>query len=245
MIRVTVWNEFYHETISEEIRAIYPQGIHQAIADFLGKNEDMTVRTVVMDDPENGLTDEILESTDVLLWWSHVCHEKVSDLVAEKVKNRVLKGMGFIPLHSSHMCKPFRLLMGTGCTLKWREGDKERLWCCNPGHPIAEGIPESFTLEPEEMYGEHFDIPTPDDVIYISWFKGGDPDVPLPGAMVRFFISAQDTNLIRHFIMKMYKKYLQMPFAGHSRVIKGLRLTAHLYSLRSNKNVNYPALCTA
>lgn len=127
-----------------------------------------------MDDPENGLTDEILESTDVLLWWSHVCHEKVSDLVAEKVKNRVLKGMGFIPLHSSHMCKPFRLLMGTGCTLKWREGDKERLWCCNPGHPIAEGIPESFTLEPEEMYGEHFDIPTPDDVIYISWFKGGE-----------------------------------------------------------------------
>ena len=174
MIRVTVWNEFYHETISEEIRAIYPQGIHQAIADFLGKNEDMTVRTVVMDDPENGLTDEILESTDVLLWWSHVCHEKVSDLVAEKVKNRVLKGMGFIPLHSSHMCKPFRLLMGTGCTLKWREGDKERLWCCNPGHPIAEGIPESFTLEPEEMYGEHFDIHTPDDVIYISWFKWGE-----------------------------------------------------------------------
>lgn len=174
MIRVTVWNEFYHETISEEIRAIYPQGIHQAIADFLGKNEDMTVRTVVMDDPENGLTDEILESTDVLLWWSHVCHEKVSDLVAEKVKNRVLKGMGFIPLHSSHMCKPFRLLMGTGCTLKWREGDKERLWCCNPAHPIAEGIPESFTLDPEEMYGEHFDIPTPDDVIYISWFKGGE-----------------------------------------------------------------------
>lgn len=114
------------------------------------------------------------DNTDVLLWWSHVCHDKVSDATAERVKERILKGMGFIPLHSSHMCKPFRLLMGTGCTLKWREGDKERLWCCNPGHPIAEGVPESFVLDPEEMYGEHFDIPAPDDVVFISWFKGGE-----------------------------------------------------------------------
>ena len=103
MIRVTVWNEYYHETVSEEIRAVYPQGIHQTIADFLGKNEDMTVRTAVMDEPENGLTDEILDNTDVLLWWSHVCHDKVSDATAERVKERILKGMGFIPLHSSHM----------------------------------------------------------------------------------------------------------------------------------------------
>jgi len=174
MIKVTVWNEFYHETINEAVRAVYPKGIHGTIADFLGKNDDMEVRTAVMEEPEHGLTDEILDNTDVLLWWSHVCHDKVSDAVAEKVKERVLKGMGFIPLHSSHMCKPFRLLMGTGCTLKWREGDKERLWCCNPAHPIAEGIPENFTLEQEEMYGEHFDIPTPDDVVFLSWFKGGE-----------------------------------------------------------------------
>ena len=98
MIRVTVWNEYYHETVSEEIRAVYPQGIHQTIADFLGKNEDMTVRTAVMDEPENGLTDEVLDHTDVLLWWSHVCHDKVSDATAERVKERILKGMGFIPL---------------------------------------------------------------------------------------------------------------------------------------------------
>lgn len=174
MIRVTVWNEFFHETISEEIRNVYPDGLHGAIAAFLGKNDDMVVRTATMDEPENGLSEEVLDNTDVLVWWAHVCHEKVSDAVAERVKNHVLKGMGFIPLHSSHMCKPFGLLMGTGCTLKWREGDKERLWCCSPSHPIAEGVPETFALDPEEMYGEHFDIPTPDEVVYISWFKGGE-----------------------------------------------------------------------
>lgn len=174
MIRVTVWNEFFHETISEEIRRVYPDGLHGAIAAFLGKNDDMVVRTATMDEPENGLSEEVLDNTDVLVWWAHVCHEKVSDEVAERVKNHVLKGMGFIPLHSAHMSKPFCLLMGTGCTLKWREGDRERLWCCSPSHPIAEGVPETFALDPEEMYGEHFDIPTPDEVVYISWFKGGE-----------------------------------------------------------------------
>lgn len=174
MIRVTVWNEYFHETISEEVRKLYPEGIHGAIAEFLGKNEDMTVRTAVMSDPENGLTDEVLDNTDVLVWWAHVCHDKVSDAVAAKVKEHVLKGMGLIPLHSAHLSKPFQLLMGTGCTLNWREGDHERVWCCAPGHPIAEGVPASFALDPEEMYGEHFDIPTPDDVVFISWFRGGE-----------------------------------------------------------------------
>lgn len=174
MIRVTVWNEFYHETVDEGIRAVYPQGIHACIADFLRKNEDMAVRTATLSEPENGLPDAVLDDTDVLIWWSHVCMDQVSDEVANRVKNHVLRGMGFIPLHSSHLCKPFLSLMGTSCTLKWREGDKERVWCCNPGHPIAKGIPESFVLDPEEMYGERFDIPAPDDVVFLSWFRGGE-----------------------------------------------------------------------
>ncbi len=174
MIRVTVWNENYHETVSEEVRSVYPDGIHGCIAAFIGTEEDIEVRTATMDQPDNGLPEEVLGNTDVLIWWAHVCHEKVTDETAARVRDHVLKGMGFIPLHSAHMSKPFRLLMGTGCTLKWREGDKERLWCCAPSHPISKGVPEMFVLDPEEMYGEHFDIPTPDDVVYISWFKGGE-----------------------------------------------------------------------
>lgn len=174
MIKVTVWNEYTHEKNSEHVRSIYPDGIHGAIAAFLGKNEDIVVNTATLDDTECGLTEEVLKDTDVLVWWGHMAHHLVPDEVAERVQRHVLCGMGFIALHSAHMSKPFLKLVGTTGTLKWRDNDKERVWCCNPGHPIAEGIPEQFVIEPEEMYGEYFDIPQPDELIFISWFKGGE-----------------------------------------------------------------------
>ena len=174
MIRVTVWNEYLHERTDGIVKDIYPEGIHKVIADFLGKNDDMVVTTVVQDDPENGLTDEVLNNTDVLIWCAHIRHYEVSDAVVNKVKDHVLRGMGFIPLHSAHMSKPFTALMGTSGTLKWRDGDRERLWCLDPSHPIAAGVPETFVLDPEEMYGEYFDIPKPDSVVFMSWFRGGE-----------------------------------------------------------------------
>jgi len=174
-IRVTVWNEFYHEQHKESVRRVYPEGIHGALAQMLGKNEDFEIRTATLEMPEHGLSDEVLENTDVLIWWGHRRHADVSDEVAEKVKNRVLDGMGFIPLHSGHLCKPFRLLMGTVCRSKWRENDeKERIWVVEPSHPIAQGLPEFIELPKEETYGERFDIPTPDDLVFISWFSGGE-----------------------------------------------------------------------
>ncbi|MCD7035581.1 ThuA domain-containing protein [Metabacillus sp. GX 13764] len=172
-MKVTVWNENRHEQTSEEVRAVYPDGIHNAIASFLKDGHD--VRTATLDEAEHGLTDEVLENTDVLIWWGHVAHEEVADETVEKVKNRVLDGMGLIVLHSGHFSKIFKTLMGTGCDLKWREADeKERLWVVNPSHPITNGIGEYIELEKEEMYGEHFDIPTPDELVFVSWFEGGE-----------------------------------------------------------------------
>jgi len=174
MINVTVWNEYRHEKTDEEVKKIYPDGIHNCIAGFLGKEKDILVKTAALDQAEHGLTDEMLGSTDVLLWWAHMHHDEVSDEIAKKVHDRVLRGMGFIALHSSHLAKPFLRLMGTSGSLKWREGDFERLWVVSPSHPIAEGLDEHIDLEHEEMYGERFDIPTPDELIFISWFRGGD-----------------------------------------------------------------------
>ena len=174
-IRVTIWNEFFHEQHKESIRKVYPEGIHGALAKMLGKNEDFVIRTATLEMPEHGLTDEVLENTDVLIWWGHRRHADVSDEIAEKVKNRVLDGMGFIPLHSGHLCKPFKLLMGTVCRSKWRENDeKERIWVVEPSHPIAQGLPEYIELPMEETYGERFEIPTPDELVFISWFSGGE-----------------------------------------------------------------------
>jgi len=174
-IRVTIWNEFYHEQHKESIRKVYPDGIHGALAQMLGRNKDFVIRTATLEMPEHGLTDEVLDNTDVLIWWGHRRHANVSDEVAEKVKNRVLDGMGFIPLHSGHLCKPFKLLMGTVCRSKWRENDeKERIWVVEPSHTIAQGLPEYIELPAEETYGERFEIPTPDELVLISWFSGGE-----------------------------------------------------------------------
>ncbi|WP_221564590.1 ThuA domain-containing protein [Alkalihalobacillus sp. TS-13] len=173
-MNVTVWNENRHEQMNEKVREIYPEGIHGAIAQVLEK-EGFNIRTATLEEEEHGLTDEVLNSTDVLLWWGHLAHDEVSDDVVEKVKQRVLDGMGLIVLHSGHFSKIFKSLMGTTCDLKWREADeKERMWVVDPSHPIVEGIGEYIELEKEEMYGEHFDIPKPDELVLISWFEGGE-----------------------------------------------------------------------
>ncbi|RAS79899.1 ThuA domain-containing protein [Priestia endophytica] len=174
MVRVTVWNENRHEQKNPVVKEIYPEGIHGTIAAFLEEGGFPT-RTATLDQEEHGLTEEVLQETDVLVWWGHLAHDEVKDEIVEKVKERVLDGMGLIVLHSGHFSKIFKTLMGTSCDLKWREeDDKERLWVVEPSHPIAEGIGEFIELEREEMYGEHFDIPAPDELIFTSWFEGGE-----------------------------------------------------------------------
>jgi len=174
-IKVTVWNEFVHEKKSESIARIYPNGIHGAIAEGLLQYEEFEVCTRTMDMPEYGLDEETLRNTDVLIWWAHLKHKDIPDEIAKRVQERVLSGMGFIVLHSGHLCKPFVRLMGTVCRSKWRENDeKERIWVIEPGHPIARNLPEYIELPAEETYGERFEIPTPDELVFVSWFSGGE-----------------------------------------------------------------------
>ncbi len=174
-IKVTVWNEFRHELSDQEVKNVYPDGIHKAIAGFLNKQSDIAAGTATLDQPEHGLTDDVLNSTDVLIWWGHMAHGEVSDHIVEKVHERVLEGMGIIVLHSGHFSKIFKRLMGTGCNLKWREvGEKERVWVVSPGHPIVEGLGEYIDIPHTEMYGERFDIPQPDELVFINWYEGGE-----------------------------------------------------------------------
>ena len=175
MIRVLVWNEYEHERTEADIAKIYPQGIHQAIADFLGQEEDFSVRTATLLDEHAGITREVLAETDVLIWWGHCAHSLVPDDAVEMIREAVLAGMGFIALHSAHHSKPFRALLGTSCNLTWREsGDREVLWVIEPSHPITRDIDRFFVLEHEETYGEPFVIPTPDKLLLIGNFSGGE-----------------------------------------------------------------------
>lgn len=174
MIRVTIWNEYLHEKQQPEVAEIYPDGIHGAIAAGLLCDGDISVKYSFLEDEEHGLTKNVLDNTDVLVWWGHMAHDKVSDEAMERVKAHVLSGMGLVALHSAHHSKVMKSLLGTTLDLKWRHGDSERVWCINPSHPIAQGVPEYFDLPLEEMYGEPFEIPEPDETIFLGWFAGGE-----------------------------------------------------------------------
>jgi trehalose utilization protein len=173
-LRVTVWNENVHERTHEAVRKVYPDGIHTVIAKSL-QEQGLTVRTATLEQPEHGLTESVLAETDVLTWWGHMAHDKVDDAIVDRVQQRVLEGMGLVVLHSGHFSKIFKKLMGTSCDLKWREAnERERIWVVEPGHPIADGLGEYFEIPQEEMYGERFDVPAPDTLVFLSWFQGGE-----------------------------------------------------------------------
>ena len=176
MIRVTVWNEFRHELSKEAVAKIYPHGIHGAIAECLGTQADFSVRTATLDEPEHGLTQQVLDETDVLFWWGHANHKDVDDEIVARVCARVNQGMGFVALHSAHASKPFQRLIGTRTgMLRWREDDDwERVWVVSPNHPIVEGIGDYFEIPLDESYGEPFGIPDPDELVFITWQPGGE-----------------------------------------------------------------------
>lgn len=174
MIRVTVYNEFLHEQIYDGVKQVYPKGIHECIREFLEGEQDFSVRTACFDMEEHGLSEEVLASTDVLIYWSHARQEEFSTEVAQRIQKHVLRGMGFVPLHSAHFSKPVKLLLGTSMTLRWKHDETEKLWCTCPSHPIAKGIPSPLIIPKEEMYGEYFDIPKPDELVFTGWFSTGD-----------------------------------------------------------------------
>jgi trehalose utilization protein len=175
-LNLLVWNENIHEPRDEKVRRIYPDGMHSVIADALRRRvQGCEVRTATLADPEHGLTEAALADTDVLLWWGHEAHDAVDDAVVERVKSHVLGGMGLVVLHSGHWSKIFTSLLGTTATLRWRSSaDRELVWTATPSHPIADGVPNPIVIEEQEMYGEPFDIPNPDETIFISSFSGGE-----------------------------------------------------------------------
>ena len=172
-IRVTVWNEFYHEKTEAEAKAQYPSGLHATIKEFLDKDADLEVRLAALDDPDQGLPEEVLNQTDVLVWWGHMCHQKVDDALVERIRQRVYAGMGFVALHSAHHSKPFKAILGTTGNLMWGREQKGIVWNLMPSHPICQGIPDHFEIF-EEMYGEPFFIPKPDDLLFGTWYEDGN-----------------------------------------------------------------------
>jgi len=174
MVSVTIWNEYIQERAEDEVGAVYPDGIHAVLKEALeAAGHDVRVATYA--EPDHGLTPAVLDETDVLVYWEHRAHDYVRDEVVDRICREVYNGMGFVPLHSAHFSKPFKRLMGTPCSLDYRESaERERVWTVDPGHPIADGLDESFVLPETEMYSEPFAVPEPDRLVFVSWFEGGE-----------------------------------------------------------------------
>lgn len=174
MLRITVWNENLHEKHSDRVRSLHPSGLHETVAAALREDPEFVVRTATLDDPDCGLTEEVLNDTDVLFWWGHMGHDRVPDEVVDRVYQHVMRGMGLVALHSAHHSKIFRKLMGTPCNLTWHDDARERVFVVNPAHPIAQGVPAHFEIPLEECYGEPFSIPEPDELVFLGWYNTGE-----------------------------------------------------------------------
>lgn len=154
---------------------MYPKEIGGVLNEIICELDNVEILKICSSyEEECGLTEELLNKADVLLYWSHGGNNEFPDHIAKRVSEYVLRGMGFVVLHSAIGAKPFKLLMGTSCSMRYHHDDFEKMICCNPLHPIAEGVPERFDLGTEETYGEFMDIPKPDDVIYLGWFDSGE-----------------------------------------------------------------------
>ncbi len=176
-MRVTLFTEYNPSMDNAEGKANYPEGMNECLRSFLAEHHE--VKFFVYGDSDNpdgsNLTEEVLKETDVLVLWGHWYHGRVDDKVSDLIVEYVNRGMGLMVLHSGHMSKPFRKIIGGGGQLSWREcGENERVWVVNPAHPIARGVGQYIDLEHEEMYGEPFNVPAPDELVFISWFKGGE-----------------------------------------------------------------------
>lgn len=89
--------EKYHAKGSKAIKEAYPLGLGGTLKDYISQMDDVSVTLVTLDMPEFGLPDELLEKTDVLVWWAHVGHDAVPDELAHKIQERVLRGMDLSP----------------------------------------------------------------------------------------------------------------------------------------------------
>ena len=165
--KVVVWSEGT-ANVDAGSKEVYPNDINTAIAEGLKPlaARGWEIVKASLNEPEQGLSDALLNSTDVLIWWGHKKHGDVKDELVGKIVSRVKEGkMGFIPTHSSHFCKPLKKLMGTACS--WGEyktdGTSVEILVKEPGHPICEGV-ENFKLPKIERYGEPFAVPTPEAV---------------------------------------------------------------------------------
>jgi len=174
-IRVLVWSE------RTEPVAVYPNGINGAVAEFLAKDKGLSVKTANITDPDLGVSDAVLDQTDVLIWFGHQKHAEVPEAVIQRIVAHIRdKGMGYLPLHSSHYALPFKAALNAILETKdvgsWRDyindGKPLEIIVADSTHPIAKGV-KNFTIPKTERYVEPFQVPGAETVVFNGTYADG------------------------------------------------------------------------
>ena len=102
-VRVVVWDE--QQPAQKEV---YTNFLGNQIASYLRTLPDLSVTSVNLNDPDQGLSDAIITNCDVLVWWSHVKNKQVSTNKAAEIVGRIQQGkLSLITLHSALTSWPF------------------------------------------------------------------------------------------------------------------------------------------
>lgn len=167
--RVVVWSEC---TAPADV---YPKDINGAVADALQPLAGWEIITANIEQPDQGLPDDLLQSADVLMWWGHKKHGKVGDDLVKRIVRRVKEdGMGFVALHSAHYAKPFKALMleiadpndeemrkRVGSWGAYKCDSAVKIMTLDGDHPICKNVEKCFDLGDTERYSEKFIVPKP------------------------------------------------------------------------------------
>lgn len=102
-VRVVVWDEQQPKQ-----RGAYPNFLGNQIASYLKKQPGLSVKSVRMNDPEQGLSSEVLDNCDVLIWWGHRRQQEITPETGQALVERIRAGqLSLIALHSAHWSTPF------------------------------------------------------------------------------------------------------------------------------------------
>ena len=106
-LKVLVWDEQ-----QEAQKKAYENFLGNHIAEHLKKQPGLALRSVSINESQQGLSDENLEWAEAILWWGHVRHKDVDDAAVGKVIARLKAGKcGLVAIHSAHWSKPFKAAM--------------------------------------------------------------------------------------------------------------------------------------
>ena len=73
-LNVLIWDEQQSEQ-----KEAYDKFIGEVIADHLDKNPKINTKSVSIDDSHYGLSDDLLDWSDIIIWWGHVRHDDIPD----------------------------------------------------------------------------------------------------------------------------------------------------------------------